>query len=163
MRIKLLLFLLLFAVTAVTAMATEQNVVAIYQQNGEVALFAFAAKPELSYSATHLIINTSGTSVQYPINQLKKVSFEKADIDEPIVDNIDMPDIAPEIFSFSDGQIVIKGGEPNSVVNIYTVQGSLSMQYRLDSNGSATVPTDNLRGTVYVIQNGSVTFKFAKP
>lgn len=155
---------------SVTTMAVEQNVVAIYQQSGEVAMFAFADKPELSYSATHLIISTSGTTVQYPINQLKKVSFEKADIEDPIVDpivdpidNINMSDIVPEVFSFSDGQIVIKGGEPNSVVNIYTVQGSLSMQYRLDSNGYATVPTDNLRGTVYVIQNGSVTFKFAKP
>ncbi|MBR2194166.1 MAG: hypothetical protein IJ911_00985 [Salinivirgaceae bacterium] len=160
MRIKLLLFLLLFAVTT---MATEQNVVAIYQQNGEVALFAFAAKPELSYSATHLIINASGTSVQYPINQLKKVLFEKADIDEPIVDNIDMPDIAPEIFSFRDGQIVIKGGVPNSMVNIYTVQGSLSMQYQLNNVGDAVIPAGSLRGAVFILQNGSVTFKFAKP
>ena len=160
MKTKLLLSLLLFAVTT---MATEQNVVAVYQQSGDVTLFAFADKPELSYSTTHLIISTNGTSVQYPINQLKKVLFEKADIEEPIVDNIDMPDIVPEIFSFRDGQIVINGGIPNSMVNIYTVQGTLTMQYRLDGNGYATVPTGSLRGTAYIIQNGNVTFKFVKP
>ncbi len=162
MRIKLLLSLLLFPVTT---MAVEQNVVAIYQQSGEVAMFAFADKPELSYSATHLIISTSGTTVQYPINQLKKVSFEKADIEieEPIVDNIDTPDIVPEIFSFRDGQIVINGGTPNSIVNIYTVQGTQAAQYRLDGNGYATVPTDSFRGAVYILQNGNVTFKFVKP
>lgn len=162
MRIKLLLPLLLFSVMTIAA---ERNVVAIYQQNGEVTLFAFADKPELSYSATHLIISTNGNSVQYPINQLKKVSFEKADIDEPIVivDNIDMPDISPQIFSFRDGQIVIEGGVPNSVVNIYTVQGTLAAQYRLDNGGNATVPTGDLRGAVYIIQNGNVTFKFVKP
>lgn len=160
MKTKLLLPLLLFAVTT---MATEQNVVAVYQQSGDVTLFAFADKPELSYSATHLIISTNGTSVQYPINQLKKVLFEKADIEEPIVDNIDMPDIEPEVFSFRDGQIVIEGGVPNSVVNIYTVQGTLAAQYRLDNGGNATVPTGDLRGAVYIIQNGNVTFKFVKP
>ena len=159
---KLLLFVLLFSATA---MATEQNVVAVYQQNGDVALFAFADKPELSYSATHLIITTNSTSVQYPINQLKKVKFEKADmVDVPITaDKIDMPDIAPQIFSFRDGQIVIEGGVPNSVVNIYTVQGTLAAQYRLDNGGNATVPTGDLRGAVYIIQNGNVTFKFVKP
>ena len=168
MRIKLLLSLLLFSVAT---MATEQNVVAIYQQSGEVVMFAFAAKPELSYSATHLIISTSGTSVQYPINQLKKVSFEKADIADPvvdpivdpIVDNIDMPDIVSEVFSFRDGQIVINGGTPNSIVNIYTVQGTLATQYHLDSDGYATVPTDILRGAVYILQNENITFKFVKP
>lgn len=155
---------------SVTTMAVEQNVVAIYQQSGEVAMFAFADKPELSYSATHLIISTSGTTVQYPINQLKKVSFEKADIEDPIVDpivdpidNINMSDIVPEVFSFRDGQIVINGGTPNSIVNIYTVQGTLAAQYRLDGNGYATVPTDSFRGAVYILQNGNVTFKFVKP
>ena len=159
MRIKLLLSLLLLSVTT---MATEQNVVAVYQQSGEVTLFAFADKPELSYSATDLIIKTNGTSVQYPINRLKKVSFEKADIGET-VDDIEDLEKEPETFSFRDGQIVIEGGIPNSKVNIYTVQGSLAMQYRLDGSGNAVIPTDSLREFVYILQNGNVTFKFVKP
>ena len=55
-----------------------QNVVAIYPVQGERVLFSFASNPELSYTATELVITTAGTSVQYPINQLRSVKFEKA-------------------------------------------------------------------------------------
>ncbi len=158
MNVKLLLPLLLFSAMA---MAADQNVVAIYLQDGEVTQFAFADKPELSYSTTELIISTDDATVRYPINQLKKVSFELTNRPTAV---ITVPDDASKIFSFREGQIVIEGGVPNSVVNIYTVQGVLEMQYRLDGNGNAVIPTSSLRRfAVYILQNGSVTFKFAKP
>ena len=51
MRSKLLLSLLLFTCMA---HATVQNVVAIYPLQGEVALFAFADQPELTYTSTRV-------------------------------------------------------------------------------------------------------------
>ena len=78
-----------------------QNVVAIYPVQGERVLFSFASNPELSFTATELVITTAGTSVQYPINQLRSVKFEKAEIAEGI-DEIEVP----EHFLFRDGQIV---------------------------------------------------------
>ena len=135
--------------------AVEQNVVAVYQQDGQKALFAFADQPEVTYTATELVLTTTKTMVQYPISQLKKLQFEKADMPEGI-DEVE----TDKRFSFCDGSIVIEGGQPNSLVNIYTVSGTLIAQYRLDSNGDAVISTQGLSGNTYIFANGSITFKF---
>ena len=152
-KIVFLSFLLLAVVLRVSAV--EQNVVAVYQQDGQKALFAFADQPEVTYTATDLVLTTTRTSVQYPIAQLKKLQFETADIEEGL-DEV----LADQRFSFRDGSIVIEGGEPNSLVNIYTVSGALTAQYRLDSNGDAVISTQGLSSQVYIFANGSITFKF---
>ena len=138
-----------------SAFATEQNVVAVYQMDGQKALFAFADQPEVTYTATELVLTTTKTMVQYPISQLKKLQFEKADMPEGL-DEVE----TDKRFSFRDGSIVIEGGQPNSLVNIYTVFGTLTAQYRLDSNGDAVIPTQGLSGNTYIFANGSITFKF---
>ena len=155
-KIVFLSFLLLAVVLRVSA--EEQNVVAVYQQDGQKALFAFADQPEVTYSATDLILTSTKTAVQYPISQLKKIQFETAELPEGI-DEV----VADKRFSFRDGSIVIEGGEPNSLVNIYTVLGTLTTQYRLDGNGNAIISTQGLSGTVYILSNGSITFKFMLP
>ena len=131
-----------------------QNVVAIYPVQGERVLFSFASNPELSFTATELVITTAGTSVQYPINQLRSVKFEKAEIAEGI-DEIEVP----EHFLFRDGQIVIEHGTPGSKVNIYNVQGMLVSQYSLDGEGNAAISTQGMTG-VYIVTNERFTFKF---
>ena len=152
-KIVFLFTLLLAAVLHVSA--EEQNVVAVYQTDGQKALFAFADQPEVTYTATDLVLTTTKTTVQYPISQLKKLQFEKAYMPEGL-DEV----LADQRFSFRDGSIVIEGGEPNSLVNIYTVSGALTAQYRLDSNGDAIISTQGLSGHAYILSNGSITFKF---
>ena len=152
-RIILVSVILLNAVLRVSA--KEQNVVAVYQLDGQKALFAFADQPEVTYTTTDLVLITTKTSVQYPISQLKKIQFETADMPEGM-DEVE----ADQRFSFRDGSIVIEGGEPNSLVNIYTVSGALAAKYRLDANGDATIPTQGLSGNAYILTNGSLTFKF---
>ena len=155
-KIVFLFTLLLAAVLHVSA--EEQNVVAVYQTDGQKALFAFADQPEVTYTATDLVLTTTKTSVQYPISQLKKLQFEMAEMPEGL-DEV----LADQRFSFRDGSIVIEGGEPNSLVNIYTVSGALTAQYRLDSNGDAVIPMQGLSGQPYIFANGSITFKFMQP
>lgn len=143
-------------VRAQVAQIVEQNVVAIYPVQGERVLFSFASNPELSYTATELVITTGSTSVQYPINQLRSVKFEKAEIAEGI-DEIEVP----EHFLFRDGQIVIEHGTPGSKVNIYNVQGMLVSQYSLDGEGNAAISTQGMTG-VYIVTNEHFTFKLAQ-
>lgn len=110
MKKMVFLFTLLLAAVLYVS-AVEQNVVAVYQLDGQKALFAFADQPEVTYTATDLVLTTTKTSVQYPIAQLKKLQFETADIEEGIED---VP-VEDKRFSFRDGSIVIEGGEPNSL------------------------------------------------
>ena len=154
-------FLLIYAFLLAVVMnvtAVEQNVVAIYQLDGQKALFAFADQPEVTYSATDLILTSTKTAVQYPISQLKKIQFETAELPEGIDEVVE-----DQRFSFRDGSIVIECGDPNSLVTIYTVSGTMAAQYRLDGSGNAIIPTQGLSGTVYILSNGSITFKFMLP
>ena len=150
--------LLLLTLAAMMAHATVQNVVAIYPLQGEVALFAFADQPEVTYTATDLVLTTTKMSVQYPINNLRKVAFEQADMPEGI-DEIEVT----KQFAFRDGQIIIEGGTPNALVNVYTIQGALVSQYRLDDDGNGTISTTGLNGAAYILTTGSITFKFMQP
>ena len=145
---RFLLFTTTVLWVTLSAFATEQNVVAIYQTDGQKALFAFADQPEVTYTTTDLVLTTTKTTVQYPISQLKKIQYELEE---------------DKRFSFRDGSIVIEGGVPNSLVTIYTVSGALTAQYRLDGNGDAVIPTQGLRGNTYIFANGSITFKFMQP
>ena len=155
---RFLLFTTTVLWVTLSAFATEQNVVAIYQTDGQKALFAFADQPEVTYTTTDLVLTTTKTTVQYPISQLKKIQFEMAEMPEGI-DELE----EDKRFSFRDGSIVIEGGVPNSLVTIYTVSGALTAQYRLDGNGDAVIPTQGLRGNTYIFANGSITFKFMQP
>ena len=152
---RFLLFTTTVLWVTLSAFATEQNVVAIYQTDGQKALFAFADQPEVTYTTTDLVLTTTKTTVQYPISQLKKIQFETAEMQEGI-DELE----EDKRFSFRDGSIVIEGGVPNSLVTIYTVSGALTAQYRLDGNGNAVISTQGLRGNTYIFANGSITFKF---
>lgn len=155
---KKMVLTLTFLLTTMIAAAEEQDVIAIYQTDGQVALFAFADQPEVTYTATDLVLTTTQTTMQYPIAQLKKVQFEKADIGEGL-DEL----FADGRFSFRDGVIEIRGGKPNSTVKIFTVLGTLTAQYPLDDNGDGVIPTQNLRGTTYIVTTGSFSFKFMQP
>ena len=148
----------MLAIVATMAHATVQNVVAIYPLQGEVALFAFADQPELTYTATDLVLATTKTSVQYPISNLRKVAFEQADMPE----GIDEVEVTKQ-FAFRDGQIIIEGGTPNALVNVYTIQGALVSQYRLDGDGNGTISTNGYSGAAYILTTGSITFKFMQP
>ena len=137
---------------------TEQNAVAIYHIDGEVSYFAFGDKPEVTYTATDLLLTSTQVSVQFPINSLKKIAFEKAMLPDGL-ENIE----ASKYFRFQNGSIVIEGGQPNSLVNIYTIQGTLMHQSRLDGDGNAAIPTNSLRGATFIVTNSGVTFKFMQP
>lgn len=149
---------LIFLLMAMISTAEEQDVISIYRTDGQVAMFAFADRPEVTYTATDLVLTTTQTTVQYPIAQLKKVQFEKADIGEGL-DEL----FADGRFSFHDGVIEIHGGKPNSTVKIFTVLGTLTAQYPLDGNGEGVIPTQSLRGTTYIVTTGSFSFKFMQP
>ncbi len=149
----------LFAATVLSvtlsAFAIEQNVVVIYQVDGQKAQFAFADQPEVTYTTTDLVLTSTKISVQYPISQLKKIRFETVNAEEGF-DEV----LVDERISFRDGSIVITGGDPNSPVNIFTVSGTLVAKYWLDGSGDGIILTQGLSGNAYILTNGSLTFKF---
>ena len=147
----------LFLVVLATV-AWAQNAVAVWQQDGKVAKFGFAEKPVVTYADNNLVITTTQTTVEYPIYLLRKISF---DVDWT-VDAVE--EVKADVqFSVRGGSLTVRGGEAGSQVYIYNLKGVKVGQYRLDSDGNATIPTENLSKDFYVVKSRSFTFKFRKP
>ena len=66
-------------------------------------------------------------------------------------------------FAFRDGAIVVSGGEAGAIVNLYRLDGVSAGQFRLDGNGSVTIPTGSLSKGLYIVTTKQVSFKFRKP
>ena len=160
MKTRKLFTLLLLWLTAAGAWA--QDAIVICQYDGTVAKFAFTAKPVVTYSAGELVMTTSKTSVQYPINLLRKIYF---DVDDTAsgVEDVDASRSEDVQFAFRDGVLVVSGGEADAVVSLYRIDGVAVGQFRLDGNGSVSIPTGSLGKGLYIVKTNQVSFKFRKP
>ena len=151
-------FLLLFLLHSFALGMIAQNAVEIYQVDGKVSTFAFSEKPVVTYSGSDLVMTTTKTTVQYPIYLLKKISFDVELDDADVVKDVK----ADEQFSFRGGTFTDLGGEPNSQVYIFNIQGMKAGQYKLDDQGNATIPVSGLVTGIYVLKTKRFSFKFRK-
>ena len=159
MKTRNLFTLLLLWLTAAGAWA--QNTIVVCQNDGTMARFAFTEKPVVTYSAGELVMTTNKTSVQYPINRLMKIYFDVAEVPDGIDVEVTQPEDVQ--FAFRDGALVVSGGEAGAIVNLYRLDGVSAGQFRLDGNGTVTIPTGSLSKGLYIVKTKQVSFKFRKP
>ena len=159
MKTRNLFTLLLLWLTAAGAWA--QNTIVVCQNDGTMAKFAFTEKPVVTYSAGELVMTTNKTSVQYPMNRLLKIYFDVAEVPDGIDVEVTQPEDVQ--FAFRDGALVVSGGEAGAIVNLYRLDGVSAGQFRLDGNGSVTIPTGSLSKGLYIVKTKQVSFKFRKP
>ena len=160
MKTRKLFTLLLLWLTASGAWA--QNAIVVCQKDGTVARFAFTEKPVVTYSAGELMMTTNKTSVQYPINRLMKIYFDVGENSDGIK-NVEASKQEDVQFTFRDGALVVSGGKSGAIVNLYRLDGVSAGQFRLDGNGSVTIPTGNLSQGFYIVKTKQLSFKFRKP
>ena len=159
MKTRNLFTLLLLWLTVAGAWA--QNAIVVCQKDGTVAKFAFTEKPVVTYSAGELVMTTNKTSVQYPMNRLLKIYFDVAEVPDGIDVEVTQPEDVQ--FTFRDGVLVVSGGEAGAIVNLYRLDGVSAGQFRLDGNGSVTIPTGSLSQGFYIVKTKQLSFKFRKP
>ena len=49
----------------------------VCQKDGTIVKYAFADKPVLVYSGANVVISTDIVSVEYPVKELSKITFEE--------------------------------------------------------------------------------------
>lgn len=137
-------------------MAGAQNAISIHQKDGKVASFAFSEKPIVTYADNQLVITTTKTSVQYPLYLLQKIDFE-------LTDATAIEQVKPDAkFRFTDGTLYITGGDPGSLVYIYSMRGTTEGHYRIDDAGNAVISLQSLSKGLYIVKTNHFTFKFTK-
>lgn len=138
---------------------SSNPILVLWRKDGQIAKFGFMEKPVITYSGSDLILTTTKTTVQYPIYMLKKIVF---DVENVVNDIEDLEVKSKSLFSFKDETLFIKDGEPNSPVYLYDLKGMKVDELRLDPDGRAIIPLQNLGKSLYIVKNKGISFKFRK-
>lgn len=154
---------ILFASVASVVRATEDsstpNAIVVHQTNGDVAVFAFAEQPQISYSDNELVVQTTRNSVRFPISKLRKLSFDFAEINT----GIDELEAKPEThYRFKAETLSIVDGKPYALVFVYNMSGSKVAQFKLDGDGNVDIPLSLMNKGIYIVKVDSFSFKFRK-
>lgn len=155
---KRLFPILIFILAGLTTFA--QNVVEIQQRNGNVATFGFETKPEITYSGDNLVMNTTQTSVSYPLDNLLKMSFSLTltGIAETTVTTDNGQQAVS--FRFRHGNIEVSGAAPGEALSVYDLQGHTEFTIHADNAGHATLEVSNLPKGVHIVRSSTTSFKF---
>ncbi|MCQ2223506.1 MAG: T9SS type A sorting domain-containing protein [Bacteroidaceae bacterium] len=149
-------YLLTLLCMAISAIACAQNAIAIHQKNGQVAKFAFADKPEITYAGNDLLMTTSKTSVRYAMADLQKLTFDGSF-------TVDVEEVKADVlFSFESNGIRINGEKPGTPFYVFDMKGSKVYQGVIDAEGRADIRMSQLPAGIYVVKTQSTSFKVKK-
>jgi hypothetical protein len=120
-----------------------QNSVNIFQKNGNVVSYTFDDRPKVEFAGEKLVVKVSTTTVEIPMSDVAKFTFDDSDFNETGIVNVKTGNIQSEC------------------VEVYTIGGKLVKKEKV-TNGASSFSTNDLTNGTYIIKNGSTTFKFIK-
>lgn len=132
-------FLILIPIILFSIAGFAQNTLNIHQKEGEIFCCDFLDKPIVTYEGSTLKVSTKTVSIEFPLTELDKLSFE----DE--LTDIKLQHIERE----------------SSDILIYNEKGVLLKRIHNDSGISETNFLEIPKG-IYIIKKGDTTFKVLK-
>ncbi len=123
-----------------SAVCLAQNTLNIHQKSGGLVSYAFSEKPVVTYTSTGIHLSTSRVEMDYPFDNLVKFTFS------------DDATIGIE-------QLHTTGTSDD--IRVYDVRGMLVKTIR-QSDGTAGFSTTDLPRGIYIIKNGTSTYKITK-
>lgn len=151
-----MLTLLLAGWIAFPTSAEEKEAMVVETKGGSSVVFFFDEKPEMTFAAENVNIESTKETVLYPMNEVDQVRFEKRSVG---VENT----IGDSEISFRfEGDLIVEGMNPESTVAIYSLNGTLHLEGKADGNGKAVLPTETLVPGIYVVKADKISFKIVK-
>lgn len=131
-----LLVIIFYLVTCTSLKA--QNTLNIFTKDGCVISYSFEHKPVAKYEISKIVIKTIKDSIEFPLANLRKITFDD-----------DVTDVE---------FLKIDTKNPEEVL-MYDINGILVKQFKGTSN---SIQTSELKKGIYIIKEGTNTFKFIK-
>lgn len=146
---KLLLFAIAVCV-AFIAGATSYNMLNVHLADGTTVDVKLASDLKLTFTETHLVATGTGVSVEVPRESIAKFvhTFDAGS---------GIAEVAQDGMKFSGNTLSFDSLPAGSVVNVYTVAGSLVRS--VAAEGAADVELDGLTAGVYVVTVNNVSYK----
>ena len=151
--------LLLLLATVLTANAADAKwCLVVESAAGETIAIGADQKPVIKTVADGYELRYGETVTAFTWSQLKKVTVKET---EPTTTAIGK--VQAETLQAQTGEIAVRGAQPGSVAQIFSVGGQLLQSARVGDDGSVSLSTSNLPvGQVYIIKTSKTTFKIVK-
>ena len=156
LKSKIPLFLCLTGIS-LSAWAEEQvSTLDVWAKSGEKFTYYLSEHPVAAYSGSDLVLKTDELTVNYPLSELHKFTF---DSEAASVETISLPDGRMQM---QKGMLCLSGFRAGERVSIYSMEGQNVMNETVSADGTATLFIQSLATGVYVVKAGSVTHKIIK-
>jgi hypothetical protein len=151
-----LLFVLFAALFSVPMFS--QNTLTIHQKSGVQISFGFDDKPVITYTDNYIVLKTTKTNVQYPLESLLKITFNETETAvKPVVSDAKAP-----ILSLDSYAVNIAGAKAGVKVTVYSADGKSVNSYKTSPDGDVSFSIANLTEGVYIIKSENLSIKVIK-
>lgn len=145
--------MLLCALAVATASAQVQYLI-VSRTDGSYISFALADNPVVKNTSSELTVETTGSSIAVPFEELDSYSFSETPIKG--VEEI----TTEEQHSYRDGQVTFNGLKPGSEIYVYALDGREVKRGTADADGYSWLDLRDLGTGVYIVRTRNSSFKF---
>lgn len=156
MKSKLLLSMLLGLSIFAKAENNPSNLV-VWAKDGTKVAYALAEKPKVTFTETDLVITAKGVEVNYSLENMSRFTYESNDVSAII--NL-QTDETP--FKLTSGSLLFPALKANSIVSVYSLNGTLVFKKTVRQNGEYAFPLSNLNAGIYMVNVNGLTYKVVK-
>ena len=148
---KKLIATLLLGMMWIGAWAGDVNALIVTTKDGGRVVYALSEKPEVTFTATEVVLTVSEAVVAYPLAD--QVLFTFGDKFDAIRQTADLR----AVITYNAGELTIDQVTAGTTVRIATIDGREVANMQTDTTGHATVRLT--QATTYVVKVGDRTFK----
>src|SRR3712207_4091141 len=123
--LRFAMFCLLLGMGVNVNAQTAATCLVVWQNDGGTTKFAFSEAPVVKYEGETLVLTTTKTSVEYPLSQLKKFTFE---VDPTKVEELE----------------VTSDLKNDGMVSVYNMSGQLVKTYKSEGSQRITFAIESL-------------------
>lgn len=131
--------------------------VVLWAKDGTKVAYALVEKPKITFTETSLVIIAKDGEVNYPLDNMSRITYESSDISA--IRNI----ITDELLIKMDGDyLLFPSLSANSVVSIHSLKGQQILKKIIQKAGEYSFPLSNLSAGVYMVTVNGLTYKILK-
>ena len=153
MKAKLLTLLLSFSCLSTMADEPKTQLV-VWAKDGTQVAYVLAEKPKVTFTDTDLVITSNGVEVNYSLDNMARFTYE--DNTTTAITNLQTGKASVKL----DGEsLLFPALKANSTVSLYSLNGTLIFQKKIQEDGKYAFSLSNLNTGVYIVKVNGITYK----
>lgn len=161
MKTRIIFFVILFFVIALTKSSAQDKVLGIIVElsNGQKVEYRLVDYPKLIFDGKVIKLSADGVEIEYTPAELIKVTTGKvANVSSGIEERIS----AQSDIKVEAGFVRLSGFVKGDAVAVSTVSGVQIAAYQIESNGSLVIPISSLPSGISIIKTNKQSIKIIK-